>query len=1013
MRVLLTAGLMIAGACCLAAAADQAAPSDEAKWIWTSKAPRPSELVYFRRRVTLDKPVKSAVLRGAADNSFTLFVNGRHLLHHNTWQVPANVELKDALVTGPNVFAIRAENEDGLAALAAEFAIVFVDGSQLKIVTDDSWVATAVVSDDWRTLGCDESAWSRPHVFGPLGTEPWRLSNWKSAAAVPTGLGEATPVDNIRAADGFRVERLYSVPKASQGSWVAMTPDPRGRLIVSDQAGGLYRVTVGKDEAATKVEPIDVPIGAAQGLLWAHDRLYVSVNGTAAPGSGLYAVRDTDGDDRLDEVRPLAKFTGHGEHGPHAIRLGPDGLLYVVAGNFTTIPQGSDGNAPYRNWGEDLLLPRNPDGGGHDPHIMAPGGWVARTDKDGGNWQLFCAGLRNAYDIDFNADGELFTFDSDMEWDTGTPWYRPTRVNHCVSAGEYGWRNGTGKWPDYSVDSLGAVVNLGRGSPTGVCFGTGARLPAKYQRALFVLDWTYGRIHAVHLSPDGGSFSGTSEVVVEGRPLPVTDICVNQDGHLYFTVGGRGMQSGLYRVTYAGEEPTAPTAADDASAAGRAAADSRALRHRLERYHTVRDPAAIAAAWPHLSSDDRSLRFAARVAIERQDVSLWRSRALAETNATAAIQALVALARAESLPSGDSLAREATPPGAKEESQRGPVLAALNKLPLETLPVDRLLDACRAYGLAFIRLGKPDPAQAASAAAALRPLFPHANAAANRELCQLLVYLGDPAAVPAAMEALKRSPTQEEQLFHLLTLRVATSGWTPELRRSYFERLNVAQSTYAGGHSFSRFLARIRADAVERLGAAEKVALADVLEAKPAKEAGAAEPARPFVHDWQLGEFSAADLAAVERGRSFARGQAAFAAAQCAKCHRFAGDGGATGPDISAVGGRFSTQYLLESLIVPSKAISDQYLGAVIQTDDGKVITGRVVDENDRMLRVRANPFTEDVIEVPKDSIEVREPSRISEMPQGLINVLSKEEVLDLIAYLRSGGNAADRAFRQ
>jgi hypothetical protein len=65
------------------------------------------------------------------------------------------------------------------------------------------------------------------------------------------------------------------------------------------------------------------------------------------------------------------------------------------------------------------------------------------------------------------------------------------------------------------------------------------------------------------------------------------------------------------------------------------------------------------------------------------------------------------------------------------------------------------------------------------------------------------------------------------------------------------------------------------------------------------------------------------------------------------------------------------------------------------------------------MLRVRANPFTEDVIEVPKDSIEVREPSRISEMPQGLINVLSKEEVLDLIAYLRSGGNAADRAFRQ
>ena len=1007
MRPLSTTVLMLAAA--FAAAASMPAPAvlaasiGEANWIWTSKTSRPGELVYFRRRLTLDKPVQSAVFRGAADNSFALFVNGRHQVHHNTWQVPAVIELKDALVAGPNVLAIRAENEDGLAGLVAELNVAFVDGSRLKIVTDDSWVAATVVPDDWRVLGCDDAAWGRPHVFGPLGVEPWRLADWKSTTAVPTGIGEATPVDNVRTAEGFRVERLYSVPKASQGSWVAMTPDPRGRLIVSDQAGGLFRVTVGADEAATKVEPIDVPIGSAQGLLWAHDRLYVSVNGTAPPGSGLYAVLDSDGDDRLDEVRPLAKFKGHGEHGPHAIRLGPDGLLYVVAGNFTAIPEGSDANAPYRNWGEDLLLPRNPDGGGHDPHVMAPGGWIARADKDGRDWQLFCAGLRNAYDIDFNTDCELFTYDSDMEWDTGTPWYRPTRVNHCVSGGEYGWRNGTGKWPDYSVDSLGAVVNLGRGSPTGVCFGTGARLPAKYQRALFALDWTYGRIHAVHLAADGGSYRGTSEVVVEGRPLPVTDICVNRDGHLYFTVGGRGMQSGLYRLTHAGDAPaTAPAAAADS-----AAADARRQRHRLERYHTVGDSAAIEEAWPYLSSGDRSLRFAARVAIERQDVGLWRSRALAEADATAAIESLVALARAESAPGAGS--RE----GSKAGERLRPVLAALNRLPLESLPVGRLLDACRAYGLAFIRLGKPDPAEAAAAAAALRPLFPHADAAVNRELCQLLVYLGDPASLPLAMDVLKRSPTQEETIFHLLTLRVAAGGWTPELRRAYFERLNDAEASYAGGYSFTRFLSRIRSDAVERLGAAEKTALADVLEARPVAQAAAVAAPRAFVHDWQLGEFSAADLAKVERGRSFEKGQAAFAAAQCLKCHRFAGDGGATGPDISAVGGRFSPQYLLESLIEPSKVISDQYLGTVIQTDDGKQITGRVVDENDRLLRVRSNPFTEDVVEVPKESIEVRERSSVSEMPQGLINVLSKEEVLDLIAYLRSGGNAADRAFRQ
>ena len=114
-------------------------------------------------------------------------------------------------------------------------------------------------------------------------------------------------------------------------------------------------------------------------------------------------------------------------------------------------------DSPHRNYKEDLLLPRQWDGNGFAASRYAPGGFVLRTDADGKEWELMLGGFRNAYDFAFNADGELFTFDADMEWDWGMPWYRPIRVNHCTSAAEFGWRYGTGKWPEYYADSLGAV----------------------------------------------------------------------------------------------------------------------------------------------------------------------------------------------------------------------------------------------------------------------------------------------------------------------------------------------------------------------------------------------------------------------------------------------------------------------------------------------------------------------------------------------------------------------------
>ena len=91
----------------------------------------------------------------------------------------------------------------------------------------------------------------------------------------------ATPIELIKVKKDFKVELLYSVPKATQGSWVSMTVDGKGRLIASDQYGKLYRITppaLGGKADDTKVEELPVELGEAHGLLWAFDSLYVVVN---------------------------------------------------------------------------------------------------------------------------------------------------------------------------------------------------------------------------------------------------------------------------------------------------------------------------------------------------------------------------------------------------------------------------------------------------------------------------------------------------------------------------------------------------------------------------------------------------------------------------------------------------------------------------------------------------------------------------------------------------------------
>ena len=954
------------------------------QWIWSRKQAGEQDVVYFHKTFELKNKPKSAHLAAACDNSAVVFLNGEPVADSMDWSNPVGADVADKLNVGANVLSVKAANSGGPAGFLLKLNLESPRGERTTISTDASWLASSESpKGDWKKRDFVPKGWGRAVSVGIWGEPPWGRVALDEAHAP-----SATPAEELTLPKGFRAELLYSVPRGLQGSWVCMTNDPKGRLIVSDQSGSLFRVTVGHSASETKIEKIDLPIGQAQGLLFAFASLYVTVNGDAAQGSGFYRVRDTDGDDRFDEVKLLKKFDGGGEHGPHGIRLGPDGKLYVIAGNFTKVPAGTDPNSPLRNYAEDQLLPRNPDGNGFATGVMAPGGWIARTDKDGAHWEIFCAGFRNPYDIDFNADGEIFTYDADMEWDVGTPWYRPTRVNHGVSGAEFGWRYGTGKWPAYYPDSVGAVADIGLGSPTGIVFGTGAKFPERYQRALFICDWTYGKLYALHLQSVGATYTASFETFVAGKGLPLTDVIVNTDGALYFTVGGRNTQSGLYRVSYDGTESTAAAPKPIDSAAAKA----RAARRTLEEYQLRQDRAAVDVLWPYLNSQDRALRYAARVALERQDLGQWKSRALAETKTDARIQALLALTR-----TGD-------------KSLQADVLARLNALPFEQLTEEQFLDALRVYGLAFIRLGGSSPEAAKAVAARLGPLFPSGSEFVNRELTKVLVYVDAPGIVERAMSQLQASQTQQDQMFYIFVLRTARHDWTVPLRRAYFGWINLADAKYVGGASFKNFLKKIRSDAVETLSDNEKTALKDVLEGHNQSQAVRLETTRQFVHNWQTSDL-APMLDQASHGRSFEKGRLAFEAAQCLKCHRFGNEGGSTGPDITGVGNRFDAAYILESLVLPSRTISDQYQGSVFSLRDGKILTGRVLSEDAKHVVVRTDPFALKPVEVAKSEIEERQPSKVSEMPQGLINILTKEEILDLIAYLRSGGSRQDKAF--
>jgi putative heme-binding domain-containing protein len=865
----------------------------------------------------------------------------------------------------------------------------FVNGKQSVEVTD--------VQEEKRAL--KGLIGLQVHAGPPMKVE-FKDLRWKpmDGAANPApakenaakGKARTGPGADFKLAPGFELEQIYQVPK-DQGSWVSITKREDGSFYCADQHGGIYRVFASADgQSPIRVEPAKLELAGAQGLLWHKGTLWVSAN-EGPTKSGVWKVTDKDGDGEPESAELVRDLRGRGEHGPHSLVASPDGQwIYFMAGNHTDVP-GFDKSLVPKVWQEDQLLPRRPDARGHASGRMAPGGWIARFAPDGTKWELFAVGFRNAFDMAFNTAGDLFTFDSDMEWDLGMPWYRPTRICHITPGAEFGWRNGTGKWPDVYEDSMPSQLDIGPGSPTGLVSGQGAKFPEKYQRAVYALDWTFATIYAIHLTPDGDGYRAESEEFLAGKGLPLTDAIIGNDGAMYFLSGGRRSGSALWRITYTGADvPASPVAYQ-----------SKALV-----------PMAKAEALEKLGSPNRVSRHQARVALELEGPAAL-SEVLGQTFINGREPWPMIL-------SSMGLART----GGKELVPA--ILKALDSLDWNKLDRAQKINWLRAAGLVFARHGAPSSEARATVLAKIDSSFPAGDEKLDRELCRLLCYLNAPGIVgrtlmlmdsagpgepPDWMELATRNPgygrtvqamlanlPPAQVIHYVYCLRVVPGPWQPGERERYFDWFPKLAGR-AGGASYAGFINDLRAQSLATATAEERAAFEKPTGAPAANPlANLPQPKGPG-QLWTVDKVveAAADLKKADR----ANGKKMFQASLCAVCHRFGGEGGSSGPDLTGVAGRFAARDLAEAIVEPSKVISDQYEFTRINRADGTTLTGRILSEADGQTIIANNPFDPSItMTVPSNSITGKTPSPVSSMPPGLINRLNPQELKDLLAYL-------------
>jgi putative heme-binding domain-containing protein len=1004
-----------------------AAPADEAsgpQWIWGHA----DEVAAwkFSKTIELDRPVLAAGLKLAADGcQATVVINDAPTLTLEPFSPTTEFDVTRWMRRGKNTLVVVTTRAAGPPAVALSLSIAEQGDRRTSIVSDGTWSGASaepgiIVPDvrPARALGA-----VRPELWGigrrPAITSPFEnYEQWKDTQSSSARKDKAP---KFYAAPGFEIT-LVRKALPEEGSWISMAFDPQGRLTVSREDHGLLQMTLADDrKSVTKVEPVNLEVDEVRGMVYADGLLYLNANNSHT----MYTAKPMP-DGTFADLKVVRKFPGKVGHGRNDLALGPDGSIYSMHGDAVEQPKQNvlDRTSPLRESRKLVAAGKLERREGH----------LVRLSPDRKSWELVCSGLRNPYGVAVHPNGDVFTYDADNEFDMGTPWYRPTRIVQLVSGADYGYRDAGGTWPVEVPDhpDVGLpLIDVGRGSPTSAMFGHKLAFPSLYREALYVLDWSYGRVLAVHLEPRGSGYRAALELFLQGQPLNVTDIATGPDGAMYLIAGGRKTESALYRVAFTGlkaelEKTSATTDGEVHRRASELYADEqRAIRRKLDSFHGKRDPKATDAALPYFDSSDPMIRLAARIAVEHQPASQWKSsRGLPSTVRNGSLAAkhdarldvATTLLRAgdkeAAFVSLDYVCNQVLGNGATDYA-----------IDLSTLLI--VVEICeRAYALepmAFAR-SKSDLVRRLADEAAeegnvgLRVSPYGTSVDFRRRVARLIAEVGivddeevTKRFVERLVTPLLASSVQEDKLAGLLALRQFPKGVSLETKRRYFETLQDA-SRFVGGQGMSTFIDKLRSEAKASLSDADKKWLGDVVE-PPKVVDEPLPPARPLVQKWKLAELSAVHDDTSTRSAQHVgdakRGAEIFRMALCSRCHRSGLNGPAVGPDLTVVARRFSRRDMLESILVPSLAVAEQYRNAEVTTEDGKLYTGRVVSEGDfrsAKLKLSTDPLRPSkTVELDKSEIAEYRSLTTSPMPEGLLDSFSPAEIADLLAFLESG----------